>query len=139
MQLQSQLDEDLPTAYFDAEGIQRALLNIVTNALDAVETVDEGAVHVQTGHDEKTDAVFISVTDNGPGIPAEQIERVFNVFESTKGARGTGLGLAVSRKIVREHGGEITVESRPNEGCRFVLSWPRIEEDQRPAQASTMV
>jgi len=54
---------------------------------------------------------------------------VFNVFESTKGARGTGLGLAVSRKIVREHGGEITLDSRPDQGCRFLLAWPLYDLD----------
>ncbi|MBW3542444.1 MAG: HAMP domain-containing histidine kinase, partial [Planctomycetes bacterium] len=65
------------------------------------------------------------------------LARVFNLFESTKGARGTGLGLAVSQKIIREHGGEINVDSRPGEGCRFVLCWPRLEDEHRPSDAPT--
>jgi two-component system, NtrC family, sensor kinase len=50
---------------------------------------------------------------------------VFQVFESSKGERGTGIGLPVARKIIREHGGRIRIESEPNEGTRFILSWPR--------------
>ena len=73
--------------------------------------------------------IWVAVSDNGPGIPENQISKIFQVFESTKGARGTGLGLAVSQKILREHGGEITVESRPGEGSRFTLAWPRIEDE----------
>ena len=75
--------------------------------------------------------VFVLVTDNGPGIDEEQLPKIFHLFESTKGTRGTGLGLAVSQKIIREHGGEITVESTPGEGSRFTLSWPRNEEEHR--------
>jgi signal transduction histidine kinase len=72
--------------------------------------------------------LWVSVADNGPGIPADQLTRIFNVFESTKGARGTGLGLAVSQKILREHGGDIAVDSELGHGSRFTLAWPRGEE-----------
>ncbi len=82
--------------------------------------------------------VFVAVTDNGPGIPEDQLARIFNIFESTKGARGTGLGLAVSQKILREHGGDITVETKPGFGCRFVLNWPRIDEEHRLADQPTI-
>jgi signal transduction histidine kinase len=77
--------------------------------------------------------LWVAVTDNGAGIPEDQLSRIFNVFESTKGARGTGLGLAVSQKIIREHGGEIRVESKLGEGSRFTLSWPRGDEDPQLA------
>ena len=79
------------------------MLNIVTNAIDATEGRDGGEVRVETGFDSDTDSFFVTVSDNGPGISEDDLDRVFNIFESTKGARGTGLGLAVSRKIVREH------------------------------------
>jgi signal transduction histidine kinase len=68
--------------------------------------------------------VRIVVADNGPGIPPEAIDRIFNVFVSTKGERGTGLGLAVSRKILREHGGDIQATSREGEGSSFVMEFP---------------
>ncbi len=117
----------IPEAQFDSEGIHRAALNIVANAIDAAaETEAEaGAVIIQTGYDIQTDVMLLAISDNGPGIPPELRKSIFNVFESSKGSRGTGIGLAVSRKILREHGGRIQVEGEPGEGTRFVLSWPR--------------
>lgn len=117
--------DDIPTAMFDAEGIHRAVLNIVSNAIDAVERMERGAVVLQTGYDRTADMLLVAVSDNGPGIPEDQRASIFNVFESSKGARGTGIGLPVSRKILREHGGRIRVEGGPGQGTRFVLSWPR--------------
>jgi two-component system, NtrC family, sensor kinase len=137
VRLEVRLDENLPTATFDPEGIHRAVLNVVTNALEAVEGTEGGHVIVETGHDPATDVVFVCVMDDGPGIPADQLARIFNVFESTKGARGTGLGLAVSQKILREHGGDVTVETKPGFGCRFLLNWPRIDEEHRIVEHPT--
>ncbi len=117
--------EHVPVAEFDHEGIHRAVLNIVANAIDAVSERDDGIVVLQTSYDKGADVMLVAVTDNGPGIPKEQRQVVFNVFESSKGSRGTGIGLPVSRKIIREHGGKIKIEGAPGEGTRFVLSWPR--------------
>ena len=74
-----------------------AVLNIVTNAIDAVEGADRATVTIETGLHPTTEMFWVSVSDNGPGIVDDQLQRIFNVFESTKGARGTGLGLAVSQ------------------------------------------
>ncbi|HUG90710.1 MAG TPA: ATP-binding protein [Planctomycetaceae bacterium] len=137
VRLDCRLADKIPPTTFDAEGIHRAVLNVVTNAIDAVEGASGGTVRLETGYNAAADTVFVGVTDNGPGIPADQVPKIFNIFESTKGARGTGLGLAVSQKILREHGGEITVESKPGEGCQFVLCWPRLDEDHRPAERPT--
>eukprot|EP00456_Euglypha_rotunda_P022101 TRINITY_DN1876_c0_g1_i3.p2 TRINITY_DN1876_c0_g1~~TRINITY_DN1876_c0_g1_i3.p2 ORF type:complete len:533 (+),score=132.54 TRINITY_DN1876_c0_g1_i3:6423-8021(+) len=131
VQLQYRPDPNLAVSVFDSEGIHRAVLNIVTNAIDAVEGSESPIVLVETGHQPETDMLWVAVSDNGPGIPENQIAKIFQVFESTKGARGTGLGLAVSQKILREHGGDITVESRPGEGSRFTLSWPRLEDESQ--------
>lgn len=116
---------DVSMALFDEEGIHRAVLNIVSNAIDAVEGIENGAVVVQTGYDRTADMLLVAVSDNGPGIPEDQRAAIFNVFESSKGSRGTGIGLPVSRKILREHGGRVRVEGSPGQGTRFVLSWPR--------------
>ena len=132
------LAPELPLTMFDPEGIHRAVLNMVTNAFDAVEGQAEGEVLMGSGYDPKTNTVYVTVSDNGPGIPPEQIPRLFNIFESTKGARGTGLGLAVSQKIIREHGGEIVVDSRPGEGCRFTLAWPQVDDEQALNESKTM-
>lgn len=117
--------DNIPLAEFDREGIHRAILNIVANAIDAVAESEDGHVILQTAYDSSTDVVLVAVTDNGPGIPEDQRQVVFNVFESSKGSRGTGIGLPVSRKIIREHGGRVRIEGEPGEGTRFVLSWPR--------------
>jgi signal transduction histidine kinase len=129
VELQFRPNASLPVSTFDTEGIHRAVLNIVTNAIDAVEGSEKAFVMIETGHDSESDMLWVAVSDNGPGIAEDQMGRIFHVFESTKGARGTGLGLAVSQKIIREHGGEITVDSRLGEGSRFTLAWPRLEED----------
>ena len=131
--LQFRPNTKLPISTFDSEGIHRAVLNILTNAIDAVEGADTPTVLVETGHHQETDMLWVAVSDNGPGIAPEQMSKIFQVFESTKGARGTGLGLAVSQKIIREHGGEISVDSRPGEGSRFTLAWPRLDEESTSA------
>jgi two-component system, NtrC family, sensor kinase len=137
VRLEVRLNESLPIATFDVEGIHRAVLNVVTNAIDAVEGTETGHVIVETGHEAAADIVYVAVTDNGPGIPQDQLSKIFNIFESTKGARGTGLGLAVSQKILREHGGDITVETKPGFGCRFILNWPRIDDEHRSSDHPT--
>jgi two-component system NtrC family sensor kinase len=133
VQIEFRPGEEIPIASFDREGIHRAILNIVVNAIDAVENTDEGQVVLQTLFDAAADMVVVAVTDNGPGIPPEQRAAVFNVFESSKGSRGTGIGLPVSRKIIREHGGRVHIEGGPGEGSRFVLSWPRNATADRDA------
>lgn len=136
----SQLGE-LPETSFDPEAIHQAVLNIVINALDAIEESEDGAIQLETAYDQAADMLSISVTDNGPGIPESQLASIFNLFESTKGSRGTGLGLAVSQKIIREHGGDIEVENLPEQGCRFRLFWTHIEDDHRaePVGGATVV
>ena len=118
-------DDKIPLAAFDPESIHRAVLNIASNAIDAVHQTEGGAVVLQTGYDADQDMILVAVSDNGPGIPDEQRDTLFNVFESSKGSRGTGIGLPVSLKIIREHGGRIRIDSEPGSGTRFVLSWPR--------------
>lgn len=115
--------EGLPIVQVDSEGIHRALLNIVGNALDAVEDRPEPQVTISTRLAEEG-WVRIVVLDNGPGIAPEKIEDIFKPFVSSKGSRGTGLGLPVSRKILREHGGDLVVQSQPGVGSKFILKLP---------------
>lgn len=136
--LERKLDMAMPNTMFDLEGLHRAILNIVTNALDAVEGQEQARVTLETGYDPVAKLVFVVVTDNGPGIPPAQVPKLFNIFESTKGSRGTGLGLAVSQKILREHGGEIAVLSEPGHGAQFTLEWPLIDEEQPAPESPTL-
>lgn len=128
VQLECQLSESMPETTFEPQAMHQAILNVVTNGIDAVEGNELAGVVVQTGYDESSDEVFVQVDDNGAGIPEDQLPKIFNIFESTKGARGTGLGLAVSQKILREHGGEITAENKPDGGCRIRLAWPQMDD-----------
>ena len=109
---------------FDPEGISRAVLNVVTNALDAVEGRPNPTISIEAGIDRAAGMVRIVVTDDGAGMSPETLGQIFNVFVSTKGAQGTGLGLAVSRKILREHGGDIRATSRAGVGSTFVMEFP---------------
>lgn len=117
------LAENMPFVQVDREGIHRALLNIVGNALDAVEERPNPQVSVGTRVSEQGWA-RIAVVDNGIGISPAKLGEIFKPFVSTKGAKGTGLGLAVSRKILREHGGDILVQSQVGVGSKFILRLP---------------
>jgi signal transduction histidine kinase len=114
----------LPHWPADPEGLHRALLNIVGNALDAVEEAETPTVRVRTVREADEGWVRLEVEDNGSGIAPEKMAEIFRPFVSTKGARGTGLGLAVSRKILREHGGDIVVSSEVGKGSVFALRLP---------------
>lgn len=129
IEIRPHLADEIPNALFDREGIHRATLNIVINALDALHGAEHGIIEITTRYEAASDRVSIEIADNGPGIdPAEQA-KLFNLFESSKGSAGTGIGLAASQKILREHGGEITVQSRPSSGATFTLSWPAHREE----------
>lgn len=123
-------DKQMPDSSFDPDGIHRAVLNIVTNAIDASqqEEDEQGTVEVVTSYQSDQQEIIVQVIDNGPGIPPELRERIFNVFESSKGSKGTGIGLAVSRKILREHGGDISLQDAEPHGSCFTLRWPYSQE-----------
>ena len=125
--LECDLTPDIPTMVFDPEGMHRAILNVVTNAIDATADTDEpGKVRLTTAYDSQDAKIQVIITDDGPGIPAEEIDALFRPFVSSKKGRGTGLGLPVSQKILNEHGGRITVDSRPGKGSRFCLELPAV-------------
>ena len=122
--LEINIEEDLPQVQVDPEGLHRALLNIVTNALDAVDGRKNSRVVVGTRLGPEPGWVRLLVRDNGMGIPPEKLDDIFKPFVSSKGSRGTGLGLAVSRKILREHGGDIQVQTEQGKGSLFTLRLP---------------
>jgi signal transduction histidine kinase len=116
--------KDIPEVMMDPDGIHRAVLNIVTNAIDASEGAADARVIVQTEWDADKSLVHINVTDNGVGIDEADVPSIFQIFASTKGSRGTGLGLPVSQKIIREHGGKIVVKSDRGHGSVFSIELP---------------
>ncbi len=117
----------LPLITCDPDGIHRALLNILSNAVDALGETDDPRVVVTTALADGF--AELVVADNGPGVPAARVADLFKPFVSTKGSRGTGLGLPVSRKILQEHGGDVTVESEPGRGATFRLRIPHLSQE----------
>ena len=143
--------KDLPHIWIDPDQIEQVILNLVRNALQAMEESGgrltvilrrvsrpryvrmrsgrrrEDKAGVAPGEGPLQDWVELEVTDTGHGIPADELDRIFNPFYTTR-KRGTGLGLAISEAIVREHGGMITVQSTPGHGTTVLLDLP---EDKR--------
>ena len=114
----------VPAAHVDPKGIHRCLLNLLSNAFDAVDHVEKGSIELATHYSARDRTLQIRVTDNGCGIPAHLQERVFDVFCSTKGSQGTGLGLAVVKKIIDEHEGQVQVASVGDSGTTFTIVLP---------------
>ncbi len=117
-------DENLPAIKGSPGKLQQVLLNLMLNARDAMEA--GGALVIRTWADPLS--AHVEVSDTGSGISHENQARIFDPFFTTKGAKkGTGLGLSVSYGIVREHGGDIEVDSAPGEGTSFRLTFPRAK------------
>jgi two-component system, NtrC family, sensor kinase len=116
-------DENMPPVPIDPGGIHQAVLNLLNNALEAVEP-ETGAVSVSTRYLAEQEQVAIKVADNGCGIDTARLKALWLPFRSTKGYGGTGLGLVVTKKVVEEHGGRITVESQVGQGSTFTILLP---------------
>jgi two-component system nitrogen regulation sensor histidine kinase NtrY len=112
---------DLPAARIDAEQIKRVVINLVDNAIEAMER--RGHIVVETQHDPANSVIRVVVADDGPGISAAEREKLFLPYYSTK-RRGSGLGLAIVRRIVAEHGGSIDVGDNTPRGTRFTIELP---------------
>ncbi|MFH2205001.1 MAG: ATP-binding protein [Elusimicrobiota bacterium] len=116
----------LKKASLDAEGIHTSLANLVSNAIDACLVSDKKKLKVVLSCRERNDTIYYRVEDNGCGMDYEVKKKIFTNFFTTKGSgQGTGLGLLVTRKIVSQHGGEITVETADGGGSVFTLEFPR--------------
>ena len=129
------LARQLPEVPLDPGQIKQVLVNLVKNAMQAM--TRGGQLTVQTGAGRE--AVWVSLGDTGPGIPEEKLNRIFDPYFTTK-KKGSGLGLLIVQRIVRDHGGKIDVESRPGEGTTFRIWLPLREPPPRlleaPAQPS---
>jgi signal transduction histidine kinase len=109
----------------DPSDIHTCLANLVSNAIDACKASGKEECAVSLRVKQEGRSLVFEVEDTGCGMEPEIKEKVFSSFFTTKGLAGTGLGLLVTKKIVREHGGSIEVASEPGEGSRFRLELPR--------------
>ncbi|HJP87357.1 MAG TPA: PAS domain S-box protein [Gemmatimonadaceae bacterium] len=135
IQIERLYDDPPPSTMVDAYQLQQVILNLVTNAEQAMAGVERAhhRLTVRTRRDAET--VHIEIEDTGPGIPAESLERIFNPFYTTKSVgHGTGLGLSISLGIISEHNGRIWAENAGGGGARFCVDLPLVAEP--PASAS---
>ncbi len=121
--LLTEISTTQPPIPIDADGIHQAVLNLLANAIDAV-PANRGVVTLSAEYESVSQNTIIEVQDNGVGIAEKEREKIFAPFFSTKGQRGTGLGLAVTRKIVEEHHGSIEVISKLGQGTTFRMRLP---------------
>ncbi len=120
--------EDLGDMDMDVEAVRSALINILNNAVDACLAdirKDRHAIVFSTFADDVEAEVVFDITDNGTGMAKDTMDNLFTLFFSTKGKKGTGLGLFITEKIVKQHGGRIAVTTTPNQGSHFRITLPR--------------
>jgi signal transduction histidine kinase len=126
--LDAAVPDDVPPVLADPNQLQQVLINLVMNAVEATPAGGRIQVTARPRIAAAGDGVAVVVADTGPGIPPEIVPRVFEPFFTTKPpGQGTGLGLAICRDIVREHGGDIRLESRPNAGTTVTIWLPKPE------------
>jgi PAS domain S-box-containing protein len=128
VELASELESDLGAFEVDVGMLRSAIINVLENAADAcaAEGADRGRKRRVLFHIESNaEVVGFLVEDNGIGMTSEQLKTLFTLFFSTKGSKGTGLGLFITDKIIRQHGGSITVDSAVGRGTRFGILLPR--------------
>jgi nitrogen fixation/metabolism regulation signal transduction histidine kinase len=121
------LAKDLPETGADAVRIRQVMHNLIRNALEAMEGQADAEVLVKTQlvTVSKGERILISVSDNGPGLPAADKEKIFEPYVTTK-SKGTGLGLAIVKKLIDEHGGDIVIESEVGKGTTVEIYLPVV-------------
>lgn len=126
--LRASVDTDMPPIPVDPTAMLQVLLNVLNNAIEASPS-KTGVVSIDVSIDGAYEHVVITIVDNGCGIDPQHKEALFKAFHSTKGQRGTGLGLAVARKVVNEHQGSIELHSIAEGGTKCVITLPLNRED----------
>jgi PAS domain S-box-containing protein len=141
IRVETDLAPDLPRTMADPYQLQQVVLNLLMNAEQALlESRGQGVVRIRTGHSaQKTGhRIWMELSDNGPGIPAEIAPRIFDPFFTTKAPGvGTGLGLSIVYGIVRQHEGEVTFESEPGAGAKFIIELPVVPPPAADAQTES--
>ncbi|QCU89316.1 sensor histidine kinase [Thiomicrorhabdus sediminis] len=127
-QVNAELDENCPKAIVDSSRLRQLLHNLIKNAIEACATVESAQIVVSTAC-EDGEQLQLRVCDNGPGIPESSQNWIFEPYATDK-PKGTGLGLAVVRKIVEEHHGQISLESSPDKGSCFIITLPTIARER---------
>jgi two-component system sensor histidine kinase TtrS len=124
-QVQLELDDTLPEIHADAIQIEQVLVNLVRNSLEAMEVIADDKRHlILRTYLNDNGMVQAEISDSGPGMDKERLGNIFEAFVTTKGAKGMGLGLSISRSIIEAHGGRLWVESEQGKGAVFFFTLP---------------
>jgi two-component system NtrC family sensor kinase len=125
IEIKTNFSEKLPETISDSSQIQQVFLNILNNAVDAIGKDGEIQIRTDCVLKDKEKEIEVCISDNGPGIPNEMLQRIFDPFFTTKEVgRGTGLGLSISYSIVEKLGGRIMVASEVGKGATFTIYFP---------------
>ncbi len=129
VELEVRIEGTMPAAKLDPARMHDMILNLLGNAVEAIEEhrIEHGKVTVGASFQPEQKRIVLEVQDNGPGMTPEVQARVFEPFFSTKGSKGTGLGLAVAAKTIEEHGGKFKLQSEVGKGSVFTIELPFIE------------
>jgi two-component system NtrC family sensor kinase len=122
IQIESDLQKDLPPVTADSTQLEQVILGILVNASEMMP--DGGKINITSSILNWGEDVEVSIQDTGPGIPEENLRKIFEPFFSTKGGSSLGIGLAVSWSIINQHGGRLDVDSNPGEGTTFRITLP---------------
>lgn len=122
--LTRRFDREMRHCLLDPVGIHTALANLLSNAVEACRAGSDDTRHITVAGRVEGERLIMQVADDGTGMPEEVKEKLFGRFYSTKGAKGTGLGLVITKKIIEEHEGSIIVESEPGRGTNFTIEIP---------------
>ncbi|HNY65768.1 MAG TPA: PAS domain S-box protein [Deltaproteobacteria bacterium] len=126
IEVKASFPEGLPLCYVDPQLLEQVVLNLITNAVQAMEGVESGKrIEVSTSLDE--DAVAIAIADSGPGVPPHLRQKIFDPFYTTKSG-STGIGLSLSHRIIQDHGGTLSVSASRLGGAEFVIRLPIPKE-----------
>ncbi len=126
------LEDNLPPVFADGVHLQQVFMNVIINATQALSTLPRGTVRylkISSEFNRGAKKVLVSFQDNGPGLLPEDKQHIFEPFFSTK-TKGAGIGLALCKDLIDEHGGRIEVESTPGHGATFVIQLPYVEVPQ---------
>jgi len=140
IQLVREFEDEMGTCYFDPARLHNAVTNLISNAVEACASCSKTTCagdRITVSGRIAGRRLIIAVSDNADGIPDEVKEKLFNKFYSTKGSKGTGLGLVITRKVVEEHRGTIKVESQPGRGTSFIIEIPtRMPQTKEPLRVA---
>jgi len=134
IQIVQEIDNDLPPLWVDQELLRNCILNFINNAVQAMD--NGGSIRLGANLDEIGSRIRLTFADQGKGIQEEDIAKIFQPYFTTKDV-GIGLGLAITERIIKEHGGEILTESSPGQGTTFTVVLPLRQEQQEASPCQT--